>query len=227
MCGRYTHKLNWKQIHRLATLTTPPLEFPDSFNVAPTQRAPIVREVDGQRRLDLLRWGLVPFWADDAKIGNSLINARADTAATKPAFRAAFKSRRCLVPASGFYEWQKLDDGKRKQPHYVQRADENPMFFAGLWERWDKQGEAAGGPVETYTILTTDPNELMARIHNRMPVILDPADFGAWLAQEIPAEKLAGLLRPYPAELLMSHPVSTLVNNPRTNQPECVAPLVE
>jgi putative SOS response-associated peptidase YedK len=227
MCGRYTHKFKWKEIHRLATLTTPPLEFPESFNVAPTQLAPVVREIDGQRRLDLLRWGLVPFWAKDLSIGNSLINARADTAATKPAFRAAFKSRRCLVPASGFYEWQKVKGSKAKQPHYVQLASEEPMFFAGFWEKWDKEGEPPGGPIETYTILTTEPNTLMASIHNRMPVILEPEDFSAWLSRKTPAERLTAMLRPLPAEQMMARPVSTLVNKPRNNLPECAAPLVE
>jgi putative SOS response-associated peptidase YedK len=169
----------------------------------------------------------VPFWAKDEKIGNSLINARADTAASKPAFRAAFKSRRCLVPASGFYEWMKVEGSKAKKPHYIERADEEPMFFAGLWEKWDKGGDTSGGPVESYTILTTEPNTLMASIHNRMPVILEPEDFSAWLSQETPADRLNALLRPLPAELMMARPVSTLVNNPRNNKPECVAPLVE
>jgi putative SOS response-associated peptidase YedK len=226
MCGRYTHKFKWMEIHRLATLTTPPLEFPDSFNVAPTQFAPVVRGLEGERRFDLLRWGLIPFWAEDQKIGNSLVNARADTAASKPAFRAAFKSRRCLVPASGFYEWQQLPGEKRKQPHYIARADEEPMFFAGLWERWDPP-EASGEPIESYTILTTEPNTLMASIHDRMPVILEPENFAAWLSRETPAQRLSALLRPLPAELMMARPVSTLVNNPRNNLPECVAPLVE
>jgi putative SOS response-associated peptidase YedK len=187
-----------------------------------TQLAPVVRELEGERRLDLLRWGLVPFWGKDQKIGNSLINARADTA-SKPAFRTAFKSRRCLVPASGFDEWKQLQGEKRKQPHDSERADEEPMFFAGLWEKWDKGGE----PVDSYTILTTESNTLMASIHNRMPVILEPEDFSAWLSRETPAERLGALLRPLPAELMMARPVSTLVNNPRNNLPECVAPLVE
>jgi putative SOS response-associated peptidase YedK len=229
MCGRYTHKFTWKQIHKLYTGTAKPEDMPESFNfeanynVAPSQLAPVGREIDGVRRLDMLRWGLIPFWAKDEKIGNSLINARADTVASKPAFREAFKSRRCLVPASGFYEWQKLDE-KRKQPHYIQLASEEPMFFAGLWERWTPSGDE---PVESYTILTTEPNELMASIHNRMPVILEPERFGEWLAKDTPPEKLSGLLKPYPAELMMATPVSTLVNNPRNNQPECIAPLVE
>lgn len=222
MCGRFTHMYTWKEIHDLSTLTTRPMDLGRSFNVAPTQESPVVRAEESGRRLDLLRWGLVPSWAKELAIGNSLINARAETVATKPAFRAAFKSRRCLVPASGFFEWTKLEGGKRKQPFYIRLASEEPMFFAGLWEKWaPPEGEA----VETYTIITTRPNALTEQYHDRMPVILDPSDFGTWLDPKAPTDSVAELLRPCPPELLMAYPVSTVVNSPKNNAPECVVPI--
>jgi len=220
MCGRFTHLYKWRDIHRLSTLTTPELDFAVSYNVAPTQAAPVLRQDERGRRLDLLRWGLIPWWSKDAKIGATLINARAETLPSKPAFRSAFAARRCLVPVSGFYEWRRLD-AKAKQPYYLRSAgDDEPLFLAGLWESWkDPEGER----LETFTIVTTTPNELVAQLHDRMPAILDPADFGTWLDPKASAEALTALLRPYPAELMLSHPVSRLVNSPRNNGPECVA----
>ena len=156
-------------------------------------------------------------------MGSSLINARAEGIEAKPAFRAAFKRRRCLVPASGFYEWKKLGGGDRKQPYYITAADEEPLAFAGVWEWWrSPEGEA----VESFAIITTTPNEMMAGLHDRMPVILDSADFAPWLdpAQE-DQKRLLGLLRPYPAELMVSRPVSTRVNSPRNDDPACILPL--
>jgi putative SOS response-associated peptidase YedK len=168
----------------------------------------------------MLRWGLVPPWAEDQKIGNRLINARAETAAGKPSFRAAFKRRRCLVPADGFYEWQKV--GRAKQPYYIRLKDGAPFAFAGLWEHW--QG-ADGEIIESCTLLTTEANDLMRPIHERMPVMLKPEDFGRWLDRDAPAGKaLAALLCPYPAEAMTAYPVSAHVNNPRNDGPACVAP---
>ena len=215
MCGRYTHLFTWEELHRLSTLTTPPMELGRSFNVAPTQRAPVIRWVEGGgHSLDLLKWGLVPFWAKDEKIGNSLINARGETVAEKPAFRVAFKSRRCIVPASGFYEWKKEEKGK--QPVYIQSSSGEPLLFAGLWERWEP---TEGAPLETFTIITTGPNEMMAKLHDRMPVIVAREDIDAWLD---PGSKSAsGLVRPYPSELMMCYPVSTRVNSPKNNDELC------
>lgn len=220
MCGRYTHLFTWEELHRLSTLTSPAIEIPRSWNVAPTQSAPIVRFIEGSgRALSLLRWGLVPFWAEDPKIGSSLINARAETVTEKPSFRTAFKSRRCLVPVSGFYEWKKEAD--HKQPYYIRAAAEEPLLFAGLWESWRPKGTTEA-PLETYTILTTTPNELMTQLHDRMPVIIAPEDQARWL--EGSHYEAQPLLKPYPAELMMCHPVSTRVNSPRHNEAACIQP---
>ena len=149
-----------------------------------------------------------------------MINARAETVAEKPSFRAAYKYRRCLVPTDGFYEWQKTKEGK--QPHLIGMADGTPFAFAGLWEHWERNGSV----IESCTILTTDANELVSSIHNRMPVILEPADFDEWLSPKIQGgDKLRHLLRPFPAQGMKAFPVSTVVNNPRNEDPSCVVPL--
>jgi putative SOS response-associated peptidase YedK len=169
----------------------------------------------------MLRWGLIPSWAKDPKIGNQCINAKAETVAEKPSFRSAFKKRRCLVIATGFYEWQV--QGRAKQPIWIGLRSKRPFAFAGLWEQW-KPPE--GEPLETCTIITTEPNDLMAPIHNRMPVILSPASYDQWLDlsfQQI--EPLKALLRPYPSEELTAYPVSTLVNNPRHDASQCLEPV--
>lgn len=194
-------------------------ELPLRFNVAPTQPVGVVLPTAAGRRFTLMRWGLIPFWAEDPKIGSRLINARADTVATKPAFRAAFKERRCLVVADGFYEWQ-ASDGK-KQPFLIHKADDRPFAFAGLWERWRGPD---GSPIETCAIITTDANDLMRPLHLRMPVILRPDDYDRWMEAKAP-EGLQSLLRPYPGRDLVATPVSTRVNNARNDGPECAAPL--
>lgn len=238
MCGRFTNRYTWKQLHKLLQLTTPPLVFEERYNIAPTQDAPVVRmgEAEGQaakgRRLDTLRWGLIPSWAKDESFGSKAINARAETVATSGAFRDSFKRRRCLVPVSGFYEWKKLDaSGKRKQPYYITSSDGEPLMLAGLWSSW-KGADAKA--LETFTIITTTPNELMATLHDRMPVILGERDWGAWLDSDSgdgaasaagaaePAGGVESLLRPYPAELMMAYPVSTKVNSPRNDGPELI-----
>jgi len=228
MCGRYTHLFKWAQLHGLMTLVSPPWEFPRRYNVAPTQIAPVVRAIEepgasAGRRVDPMRWGLIPSWAPDISIGSRLINARADTIAEKPSFRAAFKSRRCLIPASGFYEWKALEGEKRKVPHYIRpSADDELFFFAGLWERWTPK-DGSREPIESFTIITTEANELMATLHNRMPVILDAPERDAWLDTETPQDALKGLLRPYSSELMMAFPVSQTVNNPRNDTAACIA----
>jgi putative SOS response-associated peptidase YedK len=168
----------------------------------------------------LLRWGLVPFWAKDAKFGYTTINARAEEVASKPAYREALKKRRCLVPADAFYEWQRID-AKTKNPFAIALRSREPYAFAGLWERWSpKEGEA----LETFTIVTTDPNELMETIHNRMPVIVEKGDYDRWLEPGDAEHPPVDLLRPYPAEKMVAWPVSARVGNVRNNDAELLEP---
>jgi putative SOS response-associated peptidase YedK len=221
MCGRFTttaERERIKEMFRLQRLG----QFDPRFNIAPSQPVLAVRldQASGEREGVMLKWGLIPAWAKDPKIGNSLANARADTVAEKPAFRSAFKRRRCLVVADGFYEWSKGDGGKI--PYYFQLKDGRPFGFAGLWERWEKGEE----PVESCTLITTEANGVVGQIHDRMPVILMPDDYDRWLdPNEQEAAKLKELLRPLGDDLMVGHPVSKLVNNPRNDRPECVAPV--
>ena len=216
MCGRFTYRFTWQQLHQLMNLVDwPGEELAARYNVAPTQVAPVVRaRDDGGRAGAMLTWGLVPFWAKDISIGQKMINARADGVASKPAFRAAFAKRRCLVPISGFYEWQKLGDGKRKQPFIIERVDQQPFVLAGLWERWSK----GDSPLETFAIITTEPNALLEPIHDRMPVILDAGDFDRWLDPDgVEVEELQRLLRPADPVGFRTRPISTLVNSPKND----------
>jgi putative SOS response-associated peptidase YedK len=221
MCGRYTHRYTWPQIVALYRLVAGAAEPPGlrlRYNVAPTQEAPVLRLRDGQREIAMMRWGLIPSWAKDASIGNRMINARAEGIAEKPAFRAAIRQRRCLVPASGFYEWQKRDT--RKQPYCIGRADGGPFSMAGIWERWtDRQSAAA---VDSFAVITTTPNPLLAPIHDRMPVIIAPEDEDAWLGA---AQPPLHLLRPAPAQGMTAFPVSNWVNSPIHDDPRCIEPL--
>jgi putative SOS response-associated peptidase YedK len=198
----------------------PAPNYAPSWNVAPTDSLPIVRFTPkaGSRTLDLMRWGLVPYWAKDIKTGFSTINAMAETVATKPVFREAFRRRRCLVPLDNFYEWQAVGTGK--QPYAIALADGGTMALAGLWETWRSP---AGETVRSFTIITTTPNELCAPIHNRMPVILAPAAWHVWLG-ELPADaaELMGLLAPYPAAEMTCWPVSPRVGNVRNNDPSLI-----
>jgi putative SOS response-associated peptidase YedK len=227
MCGRFSRANDYfsERANQRTFLDQLGLAFsgpiPPNYNVAPTQNVAAVRSTDNdQRELVSLRWGLVPGWATDLAIGARMINARADTIAEKPAYRSAFKRRRCLIVADGFFEWRKA--GKAKQPYLIRLKGAGPFCFAGLWERWTK-GEK---PVESCTIITTDANELMAPIHDRMPVIVSPADYALWLDEAIQEpERLTPLLRPYASERMEAYPVSTLVNSPRNNSPECLEPL--
>lgn len=194
-------------------------ELQTHFNVAPSQMVPVVRLDAGRERRELafLKWGLVPSWADDPSVGYKMINARSETAATKPSFRKAFKSRRCLIVADGFYEWQKA--GAKKQPFFIRMKDDQPFGFAGLWEHWEREGVK----IESCTILTTEPNDLMAPIHNRMPVIVGRDNYQRWLdptVQEV--ERLQPILQPFPSEKMTAYPVSTLVNNPKNDVEKCV-----
>lgn len=195
-------------------------EILPSYNIAPQTFQPVVRLGAEGRELAQMRWGLIPFWAKDAKIGLKTINARAETVTTSATFREAMKRRRCLVPADGFYEWQRLD-AKTKQAYALGLKDEGPFAFAGLWERWRDPG--TGQTLETYSIVTTEPNELTARVHDRMPVIVAPRDWERWMEPGDPARLPVDLLRPYPAEGMRAWKVSAAVGNVRNDGEElCV-----
>lgn len=219
MCGRFSQTASPEVIAQQFELNDPPL-FKPRYNIAPSQNIAAIRIEPGTtiRNLVMLRWGLIPSWTKDTKIGNQCINAKAETVAEKPAFQAAFKKRRCLVVATGFYEWQV--QGRTKQPMWIGLQSKQPFAFAGLWEHWTP---AEGEPLETCTIITTEPNDLMASIHNRMPVILAPTSYGQWLDPAFQnIEPLKALLRSYLSEELTAYPVSTLVNNPRHDAPQCL-----
>ncbi len=227
MCGRYTLSSGGEELALMFDLTEVPL-FPQRYNIAPTQESAVVR-IDGSqgknapRRMDLLRWGLIPYWAKEASIGNRMINARSESVAEKPAFKYSFRKQRCLIPTDGFYEWKK--EGKAKQPFFIHRQDGKPFALAGLWARW-KDPEA--GPRDTFTILTTSANELIRPLHDRMPVIVDPKDFDLWLDPAIDdRERLEPLLAPYDPDQMATYPVSRSVNSPAYDAADCVAPLVE
>ena len=189
------------------------------FNIAPTQPVAVVLQ-EQDRVLDFFKWGLIPFWAKDPKIGHRMINARAETINEKPAFRAALKRRRCLIPASGYYEWQKTPNGKI--PHYLHRSNDRIITLAGLWEEWISHEEEI---VRTCTIITTEANDFTSSVHHRMPVILDPPGQSTWLdpSREDPRD-LCPLLIPYPGSDLKAYPVSTRVNNARFEDPSCIEP---
>jgi putative SOS response-associated peptidase YedK len=219
MCGRFTLRTPARDLVEIFELLREP-ELTPRFNIAPTTQVAVVRQVDKHRELSMMRWGLVPTWQKDPKAGPPLINARGETLATKPAFRMAFKKRRCLIPADGFYEWQKIAGAKVKQPYYIRFAKDGPFAFVGLWERWRGPDDAT---VETCTIVTTTPNALMESLHDRMPVILSDEDYDRWLdPKNEDVAALQDLLRPYPAEEMAAFPISTLVNSPRNDRPECI-----
>jgi putative SOS response-associated peptidase YedK len=218
MCGRFSHsELTFAELaDMMRGITTPLVEFKlrtPRYNVAPTQSVPVIRQHDDHLELTDLRWGLIPHWAHDASIGNRLINARGETVASKPSFRESFRSRRCIVPVSGFYEWKKPE----RQPFYFQMSDSKPFVLAGLWDKW--------GDVESFTVITTTANALVAPLHDRMPVILEKADLGLWLDQKVEdAGLLQPLIHPLSAEKMVSKAVNKWVNKATNEGPECVAP---
>lgn len=224
MCGRYYRRSDKQRIAEAFRIGVPPtFEILPSYNVAPQTFQPVVRlsRDTGDRELALLRWGFIPYWAKDAKIGLATINAKSETVASSAVFREALRYRRCLVPADGFFEWQKLD-AKNRQPWAIGLSDGSLFAFAGLWERW--KDKATGHPLETYTILTTEPNELTAPIHDRMPVILSPRDFDRWLSPADPARLPVDLLRPRLAEEMAAWKVGTAVGNVRNDDPSLCNP---
>ena len=228
MCGRFTQMFTWREVYEFLNLFGAPCNLEPRYNVAPSQNVAVVRAEAGRRQLSMLRWGLIPGWAREPNIGYRLINARAETAGAKPAFRAAWRApRRCLVPADGFYEWTRR--GALRQPWLIAMHDGALFAFAGLWERWTvPEGTvlkgslaefAPGDSIETFTILTTAANEAVAPVHDRMPVILPPALFDSWLAGDDMA------LGPCPPEPMSVRPVSTLVNKPSNDDPRCIEPV--
>jgi putative SOS response-associated peptidase YedK len=220
MCGRYTLKSPLSVLTERFDIEESPSSLSPSYNIAPTQQVATVLSENGKRKLEMLRWGLIPSWADDPEIGNRMINARSETVAEKPSYRRAFKRSRCLILADGFYEWQRTDSGK--QPFHIRMQDESPFAFAGLWESWDK-----GDGLRSCTIITTEANDLVGEVHNRMPVILHAEDYEMWLDLDFDErEPLTSLLKPYPAETMEAYPVSRRVNKPSNNEPGVVEPAV-
>lgn len=231
MCGRFTLTADpdtLRQVFTLGTASAGALaELSPRYNVAPSQPVAVaVADSEGGRKLAFLKWGLIPSWAKDPKIGSRMINARAETLAEKPSFRTALKKRRCLILADGFYEWKR--EGKTKTPMYIQLKSGEPFAFAGLWEFWrplDSDADA-GAAIKSCAIITTTPNALMEKIHDRMPVILRPQAYDLWLTPgELPAEKTLPLLKPFAASQMKAITVSTLVNNTANDSPECVRPV--
>jgi putative SOS response-associated peptidase YedK len=221
MCGRFSLTTPAAQIAELFQVTDVSAVAP-RYNIPPSGQVLAVRRLPERAGPELvpLRWGFIPAWAKDPAIGNRLVNARSETAAEKPSFREAFRRRRCLIPADGFYEWKKT--GGRKEPYYVRLRDGGLFSFAGLWERW--RGDD-GDAVETCTILTTDANGIVRPIHDRMPVIMDSADYGRWLDPRVQdPEAVKALLRTYPAERMLAYPVSRAVNDPGRDDRKCTEP---
>lgn len=220
MCGRFTLTTDLQEVAARFAVPGPALENGGPrFNIAPTQMVVVVG-ADGQRFLRAMRWGLIPSWAPDPAMGSRLINARAETVAEKPSFRTALRRRRCLIPADGFYEWQKL--GQVKQPVRIVLKSRATFGFAGLWDSWTAPN---GEVIQSCTIITTAANELLREVHDRMPVILAPAAEQVWLDPKVvePGELLP-LLQAYPPGEMEYYPVSTTVNSPGNDGPECVQP---
>jgi putative SOS response-associated peptidase YedK len=220
MCGRFLTTSTPDELTAEFGLFSIPADYRPRYNIAPTQPAPALVLHDGVPRLGSIRWGLVPSWAKDLSIGSRMINARAETVPTKPSFRSAFRRRRCLIVANGFYEWHKDGDGV-KTPTAILPRDRRPLTFAGLWERWQPAGRE---PITTCTIITTAANDSLRWLHERMPVILPPDERLAWLDPATDPDTLPDLLRTREAVALETYAVSNLVNSPRNDQPECLEP---
>lgn len=217
MCGRFTQAYTWREVYEFYDLTNPARNLRPNYNVAPTQQVNVIGPDGDRLKMRDMRWGLVPsWWKKPLKELPSTINARAETVAEKPMFRSAFKRGRCLIPASGFYEWKR--DGKDRQPYFVHMADGGPMTLAGLWERW--LDPESGDELRSCTILTTGANDFMATIHNRMPVILTHEQFGTWLGDDP-----ASVLKACNDNLLAMHKVAKAVGNVRNNGPELIEPV--
>lgn len=224
MCGRYALNTSAQELIDHFQLVRCS-DFPIRFNIAPSASVPVIRQSpDGDRVADLLRWGLVPHWAKDPTIGAKLNNARAESVMEKPSFQSAYQRRRCLIPASGFYEWQAVPGEPRKQPWFIHLRSGEPMAMGGLWESWkDPSGEI----VRTFCVVTTEANQIMAPIHDRMPVLIGAKSWSRWLDPSIPGSALAGMLNPFPAELMEAWKVSRRVSNARDEGEELILPSAE
>ncbi len=232
MCGRYTITQDLAGLEKLVRFICKVVDFKPRYNLAPRQQAPVLVWETGQPTLKSMRWGLIPSWSKDETIGDKLTNARADTISEKPSYRKPFEKQRCLVPADGFYEWQTTPAGK--QPFRFTLRGGGFFCMAGLWEKWirppneselglDDSGPAVSQMVETFTIITTEPNPMVAAVHNRMPVILGPEHYQWWLEpNRFEPQFLKTLLRPYPAEDMACYRVSKLVNNAKNDNPDCL-----
>ena len=228
MCGRYTLHHSARQVAQRFAVQETLFEFPARYNIAPMQPLAVVTRNahgDDKRVLEGYRWGLVPSWAKDDSIGAKMINARAETLIEKPSFKSALKNRRCLIPADGFYEWKTV--GKTKQPHYIRFRDNRIYAFAGLWEEWNGPPENEGAPLRTATIITSEPNPLLATLHHRMAVILRPQDEAIWLDPKVSALDALELLRTFPDDELEAFPVGKKVGNVAFDDVACIAPLGE
>ena len=227
MCGRYTLSVPLSNLVDSFDVDPPDFEYPPRFNIAPTQDAPVIAQDQEGRRMGLLRWGLVPGWAKDVAVGSRMINDRAETVADKTAFRKAFRSRRCAVPADGFFEWMKTEGegggGIVKVPHWIHQAGAKPFLMAGLWEKWTPQG---GSPLFSFTIITTEAVPEIRKIHPRMPVILSRESTNSWLDPQSEVGTLQSLLQPFRGGL-EAHPVSSFVNSPRNDLPQCIEKVEE
>ena len=222
MCGRFTLTISPEELQAAFPDFSIPGDIPPSYNIAPSQPIPVIPN-DGENVLDFFLWGLIPSWTKPDKVGKySLINARSETAAEKPSFKNSFRRRRCLILADGFYEWSKPVSGGTKTPYYFTLKNHRPFAFAGLWDIWISPD---GDSLKSACILTTSPNQTVKAVHDRMPVILNPADYPIWLdPQEDKLDQFQSLLKPYPDELMDSYPVSTYVNSPKNNSPQCIQP---
>jgi putative SOS response-associated peptidase YedK len=220
MCGRYTYFPREFSYLRVAWNVDEIFGLMPRYNIAPSQEAPVIVQADSKRKIELFRWGLIPWWARDPAIGKKMINARAKTLAKKPAFRGLLGNRRCLVLADGFYDWRK--EGKGKVPMHFKLKSGEPFTFAGLWDIWKHPD---GSLLRTYTIVTTEPNDVLRPIHNRMPAMLSNDDGQKWLAVDDEIAHALTLLKPYPPQMMEGYDMSPLVNNPRNDLPECVRPV--
>ena len=222
MCGRFTLTVDPAALQDAFDDFIFPSQFSPRYNIAPSQPVLAIPN-DGKNKADFFLWGLIPSWSKDPAIANKLINARGETVAEKPSFRGSFKYKRCIIPADGFYEWKAQAGQKTKTPYFIHMKDHRPFAFAGLWDEWHSPN---GDTLRTCTIITTTPNELMSTLHNRMPVILEKQNFGDWL-NPMPqtSDNLIHLIQSFPADRMTAHPVSTLVNAPGNDRPECILPV--
>ena len=220
MCGRFTLHTPPDVLRDHFGLDEAPQHLEANYNITPSREILAVRETNGRREMVAQRWGLIPSWFKDARTGNRMINARAETVAVKPAYRTAFRKRRCLIPADGFYEWRQAEGGK--QPYHIRMKDGGVFAFAGLWERWVGYDEH----IESCSILVTEANDIIRPVHERMPVIVSPGDYSQWLDPALTdGEQLTAMLRPYVASVMVAYPVTSRVNSPANNDAGCIEPL--